>query len=120
MAKKNIKCYNSGKIGGLSYLQAYKNFENADQEIAAMGFTPVNPIILGLKPSRPYWMHMVWDILLLSRCGHIYLQTNWKESRGARIEFRVAKFLGIQIWFQGNPGEDDSFSENFGDVMKVK
>ena len=46
MEKKNIKCYNSGKIGGLSYLQAYKNFENADQEIAAMGFTPVNPIIL--------------------------------------------------------------------------
>lgn len=120
MEKKNIKCYNSGKIGGLSYLQAYKNFENADQEISAMGFTPVNPIILGLKPSRPYWMHMVWDILLLSRCGHIYLQQNWKSSRGARIEFRVAKFLGIQIWFQGNPGEDNLYSENFCDVMKCK
>ena len=120
MKEKKNKCYNSGKIGGLSYLQAYKNFEQADREIAEIGLTPVNPIILGLKPSRPYWMHMVWDIRLLSRCGHIYLQTNWKDSRGARIAFRMAKFLGIQIWFQGNPGEDDSFSENFGDVMKVK
>ncbi|RGR52145.1 DUF4406 domain-containing protein [Phocaeicola plebeius] len=100
MAKKNIKCYNSGKIGGLSYLQAYKNFENADQEISAMGFTPVNPIILGLKPSRPYWMHMVWDILLLSRCGHIYLQQNWKSSRGARIEFRVAKSWVFRYGFR--------------------
>ena len=58
--------------------------------------------------------------LLLSRCGHIYLQQNWKSSRGARIEFRVAKFLGIQIWFQSNPGEENLYSENFCDVMKCK
>lgn len=103
---KNRKCYNSGKIGGLSYLEAYNNFKKADLEILSMGFTPINPIILGLKSSRPYWMHMVWDILLLSRCKHIYLQQNWKSSRRAKIEFRVAKFLGIQIWFQENPGEE--------------
>ena len=35
---------------------------------------------------------------------------NWKSSRGARIEFRVAKFLGIQIWFQNNPGEEKVIS----------
>ena len=115
-----MKCYNYGKIGGLPYLKAYKNFEKADREISGMGFTPVNPIVLGLKPSRPYWMHMVWDILLLSCCGHIYFQKDWKTSRGARIEFRVAKFLGIQMWFQGNPGEDNLYSENFCDVMKCK
>ena len=97
MTKKNKKCYNSGKIGGLTYLEAYNNFERADREISGMGFTPVNPIVLGLKPSRPYWLHMVWDILLLSRCGHIYLQQNWK-------------FLGIQIWFQSNPGEEKVIS----------
>lgn len=106
MRKKDNRCYNSGKIGGLPYLEAYNNFERADREIINMGFSPVNPIVMGLKPSRPYWMHIVYDILLLSSCGHIYLQRNWQESREARIEFRMAKFLGLQMWFQKNPGED--------------
>lgn len=107
MKKKNLKCYNSGRISGLSYLEAYNNFRRADIEIAGMGLVPVNPIMLGLKPSRPYWMHIITDILLLARCGHIYLQRNWMSSRGARIEFRVAKFLGIPMWFQENPGEEN-------------
>lgn len=97
------KCYNSGKIGGLNYLVAYENFRKADEDIESMGFSPVNPIVKGLKPSRPYWMHMVADILLLAGCRHIYMQKNWKESRGAKIEYRVAKFLRIKIWFQENP-----------------
>lgn len=110
MTKKNKKCYNSGKIGGLTYLEAYNNFERADREISGMGFTPINPIVLGLKPSRPYWLHIAYDILLLSRCGQIYMQRNWESSKGSRIEFNVAKFLGKQIWFQDNPGEEKVIS----------
>lgn len=97
------KCYNSGKIGGLNYLVAYDHSHKADGEIEAMGFTPVNPIKQGLKPSAPYWAHMIADILLLARCRHIYMQRNWKESRGAKIEYKVAKLLRIQIWYQDNP-----------------
>lgn len=97
------KCYNSGKIGGLPFLLSYENFNQADMEITQMGFTPVNPIKQGLKPSAPYWAHMIADILLLAGCRHIYMQRNWKDSRGAKIEYKVAKFLRIQIWYQDNP-----------------
>ena len=97
------KCYNSGKIGGMPYLKAFSNFYNADTEIKAMGLTPVNPMIKGLKASSPYWAHMIADILLLAGCRHIYMQSNWKDSRGAKIEYKVAKFLRIQIWYQDNP-----------------
>ena len=37
-------------------------------------------------------------------------KTVGRIERGARIEFRVAKFLGIQIWFQSNPGEEKVIS----------
>lgn len=106
MKRKNTKrqkCYSSGKIGGLNYLEAYENFRKADHEIMALGFIPVNPIIQGLKPSRPYWAHMIADILLLAKCKHIYMQRNWEDSRGAKIEYKVAKFLRLQIWYQENP-----------------
>jgi hypothetical protein len=81
----------------MNYLQAYDRFLHADEEIRAMGLTPVNPMILGLQASRPWWMHMAYDIWLLIRCGNLYLQPNWRQSRGARIERRVAVWLGLNI-----------------------
>lgn len=101
------KCYNSGKISGLNFMESYNNFKEADREIAKMGLIPVNPIIRGLKPSRPYLMRMIYDLFLLLQCSHIYMQSNWEQSRGARIEFRFARLLGKQIWFQSNPSNDE-------------
>lgn len=101
---RKMKCYNSGQIGKIGYLTALANFRKADKEIIGMGMLPVNPLNNGLKPSRPWVMHMAVDILMLASCGNAYFQKNWKESRGARIEYKVAKFLGITIWFEENEG----------------
>lgn len=101
--KKRYRCYNSGMVGGLSYLSACENFRLADQEIESMGFIPVNPLIRGLKPSYPWIMHMIVDIIILIGCDHIYMQRNWESSRGARIEKKIAHFLEIKIWYQDNP-----------------
>jgi hypothetical protein len=40
---------------------------------------------------------MAYDIWLIIRCGNLYLQPNWRQSRGARIERRVAVWLGLNI-----------------------
>lgn len=101
-----IRCYNSGKISGLPYLVAHKNFSAADREIEELGFRPINPLLKGINPSRPWILHMIADICIMATCRHIYLQRNWEESKGAQIECKIARFLGMQIWFQGNPGCD--------------
>ena len=100
---RKTRCYNSGKIGELGYLTVVKNFEKADKDIASMGFTPVNPVNNGLSPKRTWILHMIVDILMLATCGNIYLQTNWRSSRGAKIEYRFAKVMGLNIWFEENP-----------------
>lgn len=94
------KCYNSGKIGGLPYLVAYKKFQKADEDIFLMDMNPINPMKSGLKYSRPWWMHMIVDVCLLLRCQCVYVQTDWKESRGARIEMKLAKLFGKTILFE--------------------
>lgn len=110
------RCYNSGKIGGLSYLTYYNNFQEADRAIERMGLIPVNPVNNGLKPSRPWICHMIVDILLMATCRSVYFQSNWRLSRGARIEYRLAKLTGMVIWFAENEGceskgEQESKSE---------
>ena len=91
------KCYNAGKISGLSYLTAYNKFDRYDFEILDMGMLPINPMQDGLRASRPWWMHLVYDLWLLVRCSHVAFQPDWEQSRGARIEHRVARLLRKKI-----------------------
>lgn len=95
------KCYNSGKISGLPYLQAYGNFQLADVEIEARGYDTVNPMKeRWLRPSAPWWMHMVVDLWHLLHCDVVFFQRNWADSRGARIEFQAALQLGKEMIYQ--------------------
>ena len=96
-------CYNSGKITGNA--DAYKAFLRADFDIIDKGFNPINPIKCGLPKSFPWLLHMVVDILILVfTCRYAYFQSNWKESRGARIEHFVCKLFFIKRFYQPKIG----------------
>lgn len=93
------KCYNAGKISGLNVLEALAKFRQYDELIyQSSGMLPVNPMIYGLKWSRPWWMHMIFDLILMLRCDAVFFQPDWKESKGARIEHWVAEKLGMEIF----------------------
>ena len=95
-----MRIYNSGRITGLDCETYLANFDKADKEIKVSGHTPVNPIFNGLYESAPWWLHMIADILMLLSCRAIYLQVNWEQSRGAKIEYRVARILFKRIIYQ--------------------
>lgn len=98
---KKKKCYNSGKISGLPYLTAYNNFLSADKEIGLRGFDSVNPMKeKWLRPSAPWWMHMVVDIWKMLWCSAVFFQRNWSDSRGARIEFQIALAMNKELIYQ--------------------
>lgn len=103
---KVAHCYNAGKIGGMTYITAHKNFEQADKEIINLGWEPVNPLYNGLRTSTPWLIHMIVDLCLLASCKAAYFQRNWKDSRGARIEHRVAKFLRKKVFYQQGEGNE--------------
>lgn len=97
------RCYNSGPISSLTFITALNNFRAADTVISEwIGMKPVNPmeVTWGLRPSASWWLHMVKDILLLLSCKAVYFQNGWIRSRGARIEYRWAKWTGKQMYFE--------------------
>ncbi|MGV8135880.1 MAG: DUF4406 domain-containing protein [Mangrovibacterium sp.] len=97
MAKR---CYNSGKISGLPNNEYMFNFIVADYEIESKGYIAINPLHHGIKNDVPWIIHMIVDISLMLTCSTVYLQRNWKNSKGARIEHRIAKFFGLKIIYQ--------------------
>lgn len=87
------KVFISGKVSGMDYQEACRKFYDASASLLRFGLTPVVPVDL----CRAHWSwcrcmavclwHLLW-------CSGFCQLDNWEDSRGARIEYRVAKLLG--------------------------
>ena len=73
------------------------------------GFVPVSPADLTLldMPIGLYSWHVCMAVCLwhLMGCSYVYFLRDWQQSRGSRIEHRVAKFLRKRIIYQAPPSE---------------
>jgi len=95
------KVYISGKISGIDIEEAKKLFEIAEEEVKVLGGTPINP--MKISPYNPDWTwedYIEKDLGALLLCDGIYMLNNWGTSRGARIEYAVAKEMSIPVIFQ--------------------
>jgi hypothetical protein len=100
------KIYISGKITGLNYRQAYKNFEQAEQLLKSMDFEVINPMKkVSEKEGKTWEEYMLEDIGLLFNCDGIFMLRNWKDSKGARIEYNIANEKNLMIHFQESLNE---------------
>lgn len=95
--EKDIKrFYVSGKISGMKIEYAKQNFHFACLEVKKYHGADfvVNPFdvtpFLGIK----HWMcYMINDIRKQRKCTHSAFLSNWKDSKGAVIEYFFAKFI---------------------------
>jgi len=97
-----MRTYISGKITGLDLEVADLNFHLAESELRSehgIYFrNMINPrLVKPLFGIDNWFCHMVTDIWELLACTHIALQPNWIDSRGARIEKRIAGWIGLEV-----------------------
>lgn len=96
-----MKTYISGKISNLPIDQVKVKFNNAANMLIARGFEPVNPIdVSPFSGSKTWADYMTDDIKALFECEAIFMLKDWKDSRGARIEYCIAKELGLEMYFE--------------------
>lgn len=99
----SIRVYISGKITGLPYDEAVKKFNNSKDIINKAFRRPViiNPIEISPFDPKKEWQHYMKDcIIQLLTCNVIVLQKDWRQSKGARIEYAIAAELGLQIYLE--------------------
>jgi hypothetical protein len=98
---ENKKCYISGKITSLPYEEALENFAHSEKRVIKMGYESINPMEeVPLNDDWNWHQYMLADIKLLFNCDAIYMQKNWRESKGARIEHSIAVELGLTIIYE--------------------
>lgn len=93
--------YISGKITGDDNYK--KKFEAAHRTLRRFfdgGVLVVNPAQLDLGPEATWKDYMKECIRMLCQCDTIYMLPDWKKSKGARFERKVAKKLGIKVMYE--------------------
>lgn len=90
------KIYISGQITGIKIEWAKQNFHFAAREAGKYHAADsiVNPIYLKPFLGVKCWLcYMITDVYHLRKCTHIAMQKNWIRSKGAVIEYFIAKFI---------------------------
>lgn len=88
------KVFISGKVSGLSYVVAQERFNEAARRFKNCDV--VNPI----KLCNPKWSWSrcmaacLWHLL---RCDTVAMLSNWRSSRGAKIEHFLALMLRKKV-----------------------
>lgn len=93
------KVYISGKItGDDNYID---KFVEAEERLRKQGYETINPaaVNMNLPESTTWEEYMSVSIALLDMCDAIYMLKDWKDSRGACLEYgyALAKKLKV-IW----------------------
>lgn len=91
-----LRVYLSGPMTGRPDLNL-PAFTTAAAQLRAAGFEVVNPAELVLDPGTPYGQCMRIDIAALVTCQALAQLPDWSESRGAGVEFAVARAIGMRI-----------------------
>lgn len=125
----NNRIYISGKVtGDPDYLQKFKSarwelelsrrqcsaqkscpgcifydrnyiYECTIKDLFPEHFEIVNPATFPVA-NRPWLLAMVYCVRKLMGCSYVYMLNDWQQSRGAKIEHRIAKVFNKQIIYQ--------------------
>lgn len=113
MAKK---IYLSGKISGDPNFK--EKFAQKAKELTDQGHLVFNP---ALHPDMFTWeQFMELDLKALANCDSIYLLDDWKDSRGAKIEYDEALRLGKEVLFEEKRDIDNSIKAEIQEVKSYK
>ena len=94
--------YLSGKITDTNNLKVFRNIFVAwkcAKKLSKQGLAVVCPHTNGVGFGLTHKQYMERDFALLERCDVIYMMKNWKTSKGAKMELKYAKKLGLEIKF---------------------
>ena len=101
MKKKRV--YISGAVSDLPISEVKSNFDRAKRfisELAGGLFEPISPFDIYLGSSASWLEYMLVCLPMLAVCDCIYMQKNWKTSKGARIEYALAVGAGLEVMFE--------------------
>lgn len=89
-----MRCYIAGRMRNVADLNR-PAFAAAAQRLRSLGFDVYNPAAANLE-GLPLSRIMSHVLVQLCECDAIYLIPGWWRSGGGRIEYLLARYLGLK------------------------
>ncbi|MBK6819870.1 MAG: DUF4406 domain-containing protein [Bacteroidetes bacterium] len=97
------RIYIAGKVTGLKLAELTFKFGGAEKKLMDEGWEVINPLNIVLDKEISWQGAMKLCLKELINCEAIYMLHDWQESKGAIIEYNLAKVLNIQIYYSTPP-----------------
>lgn len=91
------KVYICGPVSGLPYDEVVRNFASAEGMLKGMGLMPINPLHLVPDPETHWNPAMRACIKGLMDADAILLLDGYQKSKGANVEYELAKVLEMGV-----------------------
>lgn len=106
--------YIAGKITGLPFDEVSEKFQRVEAKLHQIGVQVINPLKLGIPESWTWEDQLSKCIeVIQNRATAIYLISDWKHSKSARLEFEEVVRINsgrnrrILIYFEESHGIQD-------------
>lgn len=113
---RETRVYVAGPMTGIEHFN-YPAFNAAAQELRNAGWHVENPADHGVVDGAEWADYLHYDLGRLATCSAIYLLPGWTQSRGAHLEFTIAKTLGMTIAY--HKGAEIPEQDDCGDPLEM-
>lgn len=97
MTSKSKVIYIAGPIRGVKGHK--KAFDNAEKRLIKQGWETCSPVNMDGKQELRHLIALELDFI--ARCADaVYMLKGWENSKGAQVEWALARALGLQIIYQ--------------------
>ena len=94
-----VYIYIIGQIKGLPIDEAKANFERIENKLRELGYSPINPLKLGIPEHWDYEQSRPHNMKALAPCEAVYIQSNWRKSDGSKDEIYHSMQMGKEIYY---------------------
>ena len=102
-----MKFYIAGKVTGLEKDDMFKKFFESRKLLKKDGHLVMSPAVLALNEGFEHEDYMHICYAMIDVCDAVYMQKDWQQSKGARMELQYAKDWKKQIIYEDETTRED-------------
>lgn len=106
-----MKVYIAGKITGLDEVLVLKKFNGSKRQLRKQGCAVMSPAVLASNDGFGHSDYMHVCLAMIDVCDAIYMQKDWRDSKGAKMELQHARSLKKKIFYEDENTREDSEQE---------